>query len=358
MKHSIWSNHNLKLEDWRDDLLEEYPNASEAKLKKLMEDTNEDYLGDEQMNLLGTTAPAIVVVAKIRKPHVAANHVLVIRTKEKRDSTVSVSRCLNRWELGFQYGFPNAEHSNEDKNDVKYEWYVASEDGEFRCNIYYKDCLSDILYRGVKSDVDLDVFEEQLLNAHAINDSNWFEKLMENTYRLGDDIGKVYGWKFDNADSKWHNFGDINFLDGGGELVRKSPTGEDGVYEVLSLNTEAGEGGKEIMAFLYTVSLDMIEDFDIKEILYGMGLENDDLYAGKSCDEVIALLTPERVAKEYVNCGLAALGHVPCVNADGDDFTCPNPNSTPFTTEEKVVAWLKSLGAGEFLPDDMQDKEA
>lgn len=35
--HLIWSNYNLDLDDWREDLLEEYPDASEAQMDRLRE---------------------------------------------------------------------------------------------------------------------------------------------------------------------------------------------------------------------------------------------------------------------------------------------------------------------------------
>lgn len=37
-KHIIWSNENLDLDDWRDDLLEQYPDADEYELYRLMDE--------------------------------------------------------------------------------------------------------------------------------------------------------------------------------------------------------------------------------------------------------------------------------------------------------------------------------
>lgn len=49
--HLIWSNYNLDLDDWREDLLEEYPDASESELYQLMDEHNSGYLDDERCNL-------------------------------------------------------------------------------------------------------------------------------------------------------------------------------------------------------------------------------------------------------------------------------------------------------------------
>ena len=50
-KHVIWSNMNLNLDDWRDDLSEECPNMSEDELYEEMCRVNMDYLDDERANL-------------------------------------------------------------------------------------------------------------------------------------------------------------------------------------------------------------------------------------------------------------------------------------------------------------------
>ena len=46
-KHVIWSDMNLNLDDWRDDLLEENPGMSEDELYDEMCRVNSDYLDDE-----------------------------------------------------------------------------------------------------------------------------------------------------------------------------------------------------------------------------------------------------------------------------------------------------------------------
>ena len=50
-KHMIWGNRNLDLDDWRDDLLENYPEleGDESALYDLMYETNDSYLDDERV---------------------------------------------------------------------------------------------------------------------------------------------------------------------------------------------------------------------------------------------------------------------------------------------------------------------
>ena len=50
-RHIIWSNENLDLDDWREDLQEQYPDCSEDELYRIMCETNADYLSDERVKL-------------------------------------------------------------------------------------------------------------------------------------------------------------------------------------------------------------------------------------------------------------------------------------------------------------------
>lgn len=47
----IWSNYDLDYDDWKDDLLDEYPELSERERMELMYEINGDYLDDERNNL-------------------------------------------------------------------------------------------------------------------------------------------------------------------------------------------------------------------------------------------------------------------------------------------------------------------
>ena len=50
-KHIIWSNYLLDYDNWKADLEEQYPDLSEDERISLMYEINNDYLGDERMNL-------------------------------------------------------------------------------------------------------------------------------------------------------------------------------------------------------------------------------------------------------------------------------------------------------------------
>lgn len=64
-KRIIWSS-EINLDDWRDDLKEEHPNASEGELWDIACDINAEYLNDERMNLGGVVADeGIVILASL-----------------------------------------------------------------------------------------------------------------------------------------------------------------------------------------------------------------------------------------------------------------------------------------------------
>ncbi len=68
VKHVIWSNLNLNLDDWKEWLLEDHPNIDpddEDALYRLMVDTNDDYLDDERCNLSIQLSQPILVVADL-----------------------------------------------------------------------------------------------------------------------------------------------------------------------------------------------------------------------------------------------------------------------------------------------------
>ena len=50
-RHIIWSDINLDLDDWREDLQAEYPDLSEDELYQTMYEINGDYLDNERENL-------------------------------------------------------------------------------------------------------------------------------------------------------------------------------------------------------------------------------------------------------------------------------------------------------------------
>ena len=61
-KFTIWSS-DINLDDWRDDLLEEHPDAGDDELYYLADELNNDYLEDEIYNLRNVelNEPALVI---------------------------------------------------------------------------------------------------------------------------------------------------------------------------------------------------------------------------------------------------------------------------------------------------------
>ena len=51
-RHVIWSDIHLDLDDWRDFLMENYPELPEDKLYAKMHELNAEYLDDERRNVL------------------------------------------------------------------------------------------------------------------------------------------------------------------------------------------------------------------------------------------------------------------------------------------------------------------
>lgn len=64
-KHIVWSDINLDFEDWRDDLQEQYPTASEDELVMRMYEINDDYLDDERTNLNIQLSQSIIVIGDL-----------------------------------------------------------------------------------------------------------------------------------------------------------------------------------------------------------------------------------------------------------------------------------------------------
>lgn len=166
-RHIVWSNENLDLEDWRDNLEEEYPGHSDDKLYEIMFDTNASYLEDERANLNIQLAQPILVIAE-----------------------------LGLWD-GKHMGYKEIESGN--IRDCLYSncdyttWYVDKH-GDFRCDDIHHDGTNHYLYRTYKDNVSeeqKDRLKEKIYCGTATR-----ADIVRITRRLGDEIGKVYGWSF------------------------------------------------------------------------------------------------------------------------------------------------------------------
>ena len=172
-KQIIWSNENLDLENWRADLAEEYPGCSDDELLGIMCDINASYLSDERMNLNIQLSQPILVVAD-----------------------------LGLWN-GRRMGYQEIESGNisdclYSSNDYS-TWYV-DKSGDFRCDDIHHDGTNHYLYRVYKdsaTEQQKDRLKEKLYNGTATK-----ADIARITRRLGDDIGKVYGWTFSHRQAE------------------------------------------------------------------------------------------------------------------------------------------------------------
>lgn len=165
--HLIWSNYHLDLDDWRDGLLEEYPDAGETELYQLMHERNDSYLDDERVNLdIHQSAPILVIAD------------------------------LGRWNGRFSGYKETASGNIRDclYSDTDYSTWYVDRLGDLRCDAVHHDGTNHYLYRVYKpgvTETQIDRLKEKIYDGIATRSD-----ITRITQRLGDDIGKVYGWSF------------------------------------------------------------------------------------------------------------------------------------------------------------------
>lgn len=168
-KRIVWSNRDLDLEDWIEDLRENYPDEDREQLYNRMCEINDEYFDDERMNLNCHVGDDIIAIAD-----------------------------LERWNGRFQ-GYKKLNSDNlrdclEVLKDCEYnEWYV-DRDGEFRSTQSHHDGTHHIYYRQWKPETT-DEQREELL------ESIYYGKAAQKdidalTDKLGKAVGTVYGWSF------------------------------------------------------------------------------------------------------------------------------------------------------------------
>lgn len=164
-RHVIWGDIDLALDDWRDDLQEEYPELSEDELYQKMYEINSEYLEDERANLNIQLSQPILVVADIGRWNGRFSGYRVIESGNIKD-------CLYT-------GMDMA------------EWYV-DQYGDLRADAIHHDGTNYYLYRVFKdgvSDTQIENLKDKIYNGKATR-----ADITRITKRLGDDIAKVYGW--------------------------------------------------------------------------------------------------------------------------------------------------------------------
>jgi len=154
----IWTNDIDFEKDWKDDLLEEYPDASEEELRDLAYEINEDYFNDEKINLNKELHRPIVVFADLGLWYGR-------RSAYKFLKGTNLNNCL---------GGTCGDYIT---------WYT--EDGELMCKDIHHDGTNYYTYRVLKPDITEYEFEEEYYdNKNAVE---------EMTEPLGRYVEEIYG---------------------------------------------------------------------------------------------------------------------------------------------------------------------
>lgn len=173
-RHIVWSDQNLDIEDWREDY-KEYLEANnldldpndENAIYEWMVETNGEYLSDERVNLNIQLSQPIIVIGDLGRWNGRVMGYKMIDSGNIKD-------CL---------------YSDTDFT----EWYVDKY-GDFRADAIHHDGTNHYLYRVFKDGVT----ESQI---ERLQDKIYMGKatradITRVTKRLGDEIGRVYGWDF------------------------------------------------------------------------------------------------------------------------------------------------------------------
>ncbi|MEG1926654.1 MAG: hypothetical protein RR415_13010 [Ruthenibacterium sp.] len=172
-RHVIWGNMNLDLDDWRDDLLNEYPELDDDKLYEKMVDVNAERLDDERLNLDIQLPQSIILIADIGRWNGRFSGYKVIESGNIRD-------CL---------------YSDTDMS----EWYV-DELGDLRADCVHHDGHNHYLYRAFRDDVSdaqVEHFKDKIYSGNVTR-----ADITRVTRRIGDVIANVYGFQIRMPSSK------------------------------------------------------------------------------------------------------------------------------------------------------------
>lgn len=173
----IWGNHNLDLDDWRKDLLEnarangeDADALTEDDLYQRMMETNSDYLNDERANLNIDLGEPILVIADLGLWNG--------RHRGYREiASGNISDCLYS-----RYDYTT--------------WYVDGY-GNLRCDDTHHDGTNHYLYRVWKSDISEQC--KETVRGAILDGSVTPTLLGRYTRAIGPYIAKAYGWKVRGA---------------------------------------------------------------------------------------------------------------------------------------------------------------
>ena len=164
MKHIIWSNINLDLDDWKDFLEEEYPEITdEHEQYHLIEDMNMEYLDDERMNL-----------------------------NKKVDGRILVIADLGLWngrKQGYKILSDTISDILYDRNCEYLEWY--GDGHNIKATAHHHDGCNLYEYRVIREDRNIDNLLDVIYNGEEITR----KKLNYYTKSLYPEVAKIYGWR-------------------------------------------------------------------------------------------------------------------------------------------------------------------
>ena len=166
-KYTVWTDRYLDLEDWRESLEEEYPGYSDDELTDIMYKTNASNIYDERCNLDIQFSKPIIVIG-----------------------------VLGLWD-GRRIGYKDIESGNIKDclySDCDYNTWYVDEQGDLRCEAIHHDGTNHYRYRVFKPNTTEEQMED--LREKIYSRKVTEEDISAVTDRLGDAIGKVYGWIF------------------------------------------------------------------------------------------------------------------------------------------------------------------
>lgn len=172
MKHTIWSNLNLNVDDWRDGYKEfceingiEYDPDDEDAVHEWMVETNDLYFGDEHMNLDKVIDGSIICIADLGLWDGRKDGYKILGN--------SINTIFDINSRGFDYA----------------EFYGDGKD--IRAKEVHHDGTNYYLFRVIRSGRDIDKLLEAIYAGEIISR----QKLNYYTRSLYKDVADVYGWR-------------------------------------------------------------------------------------------------------------------------------------------------------------------
>lgn len=164
MKHIIWSNRNLDVNDWKDFLEETCPDATDDDEQyQLIEDMNMLYLDDERCNLNKRVDGRILVIADLG--------------------------LWNGRRQGYKILGNTISDILYDENGEYIEWY--GDEYNIKATVFHHDGTNYYEYRIIREDRNINDLLDAIYNGEEITR----KKLNYYTKSLYPEVAKVYGWR-------------------------------------------------------------------------------------------------------------------------------------------------------------------